>query len=53
MKLKLVGSVVECFKRRDCDRHSLSSKPIHVILLCPWERHFTALPLLGGHGKQF
>ena len=26
MKVKLVGSVVQCFKRRDCDRHSLGSK---------------------------
>ena len=25
------------------DRHSLGSKPTRAILLCPWERHFTAL----------
>ena len=43
MKLKLVGSVVECLERRDCDRHSLGSKDTHVILLCPRKRHFTAL----------
>ena len=53
MKLKLVGSVVECLVRSDCDRHSLGSKPTHLILLCPWERHFTALSLLDGLGKQF
>ena len=23
-------------------QHSLGSKPTHAILLCPWERHFTA-----------
>ena len=53
MKLKLVGSVVQCFKRRDCDRQSLGSKPTPAILLCPWERHFTALPLLGGLACSF
>ena len=26
-----------------CDQHGLGSKPIRAILLCPWERHFTAL----------
>ena len=31
----------------------LRSKLTCAILLCPWERHFTALPLLGGLGKQF
>ena len=36
-------SVVEWLERRDCDQHGLGSKPICVILLCPWERHFTAL----------
>ena len=25
------------------DQHGLGSKPTRVILLCPWERHFTAL----------
>ena len=25
------------------DQHGLSSKPTRAILLCPWERHFTAL----------
>ena len=38
-----VGSIVEWLKRRDCDRHSLDSKLTRAILLCPWERHFTAL----------
>ena len=36
-----VGSVVEWLKRRD--QHGLGSKPTRAILLCPWERHFTAL----------
>ena len=38
-----VGNVVEWLKRRDRNRHGLGSKPTRVILLCPWERHFTAL----------
>ena len=37
-----VGSVVEWLKRRACDQHGLGSKPTRAILLCPWERHFTA-----------
>ena len=53
MKLKLIDRVVECLERRDCDRHRLGSKPTHVIFFCFWERHFTALSLLGGLGKQF
>ena len=28
---------------RDCDQHGPGSKPTPVILLCPWERHFTTL----------
>ena len=40
---KIVGSVVEWLKCWACDQHSLGSKPTHAILLCPWERHFTAL----------
>ena len=31
-----VGSVAR-------DQHGLSSKPTRAILLCPWERYFTAL----------
>ena len=38
-----VGSVVEWLKRRAYDQHGLSSKLTRTILLCPWERHFTAL----------
>ena len=38
-----VGSVVEWLKHRTDDQHGLSSKPTCAILLCPWERHFTAL----------
>ena len=34
------GRVV--IERRDCDRHGPSLKPTRAILLCPWERHFTA-----------
>ena len=39
----LVGSVVEWLKHRTYDQHGLCSKPTCAILLCPWERHFTAL----------
>ena len=35
--------MVEWLKRRPRDQHSLGSKPTRAILLCPWERHFTAL----------
>ena len=48
-----VGSVVKWLKRRPYDRHSLGSKPTRAILLCPWERHFTALSPASGLGKQF
>ena len=37
-----VGSVVEWLKRRARDQHGLGAKPTRAILLCPWERHFTA-----------
>ena len=37
-----VGSVVEWLERRAYDQHGLGSKPTRAILLCPWERHFTA-----------
>ena len=40
-KLK-VGSVVEWLKCRTHDQHGLGSKPSCTILLCLWERHFTA-----------
>ena len=39
----LIGSVVEWLKRRARDQYGLGSKLIHAILLCSWERHFTAL----------
>ena len=42
MTLK-VGSVVEWLKHRIDDQHGLGSKPTCAILLCLWERHFTAL----------
>ena len=37
------GSVIEWLKHRTDDQHGLGSKPTCAILLCPWERHFTAL----------
>ena len=37
-----VGSVVEWLKRRAYDQHGLGSKAARAILLCPWEKHFTA-----------
>ena len=39
----LSGSVVEWLERCACDQHGLGSKPTRAILLCSWERHFTAL----------
>ena len=51
--VSVVGSVVEWLERRAREQHGLSSKPTRAILLCPWERHFTPLSLLGGLGKQF
>ena len=38
-----VGSVVEWLTHRTDDQHGLGSKPTCAILLCSWERHFTAL----------
>ena len=35
--------MVEWLKRRARDQHGLGLKPIRATLLCPWERHFTAL----------
>ena len=43
IKLLNVDSMVEWLECRDCDRHGLGSKPTRAILLCPWERHLTAL----------
>ena len=34
---------VEWLKHRADDQHGLGSKSTCSILLCPWERHFTAL----------
>ena len=36
------GNVVKWLKRRARNQHGLGSKPTRAILLCPWERHFTA-----------
>ena len=48
--LPFVSSVVEWLKCHAYDQHGLGSKPTHAILLHLWERHFTALCLLGGLG---
>ena len=40
--LLLVGSIVEWLKRRARDQHGHGSKLSRAILLCPWEKHFTA-----------
>ena len=37
------GSVVEWLKHRAQDQNDLGSKPTCAILLCLWERHFTAI----------
>ena len=42
-RILLVGSMVKWLKHWTDDQHGLSSKPTCAILLCPWERHFTAL----------
>ena len=51
-RIKQVNSKAILMNRTD-DQHGLGSKPICAILLCSWERHFTALSLLGGLDKQF
>ena len=38
-----VSSVVEWLKHRTGDQYGLGSKPTCAIMLCSWERHFTAL----------
>ena len=35
--------MVEWLKRQTRNQHGLGSKPNRSILLCQWERHFTAL----------
>ena len=42
-RLLVVGSVVEWLTHRTDDQHGLGSKPTCAILLCSWEKHFTAL----------
>ena len=49
----LVGSVVEWLKCRAYDQHGAGLKPTCSILLCTWERLFTALSLAFCLGKQF
>ena len=41
--IKMVGNVVQWLACHAYDQHGLSSKSTCTILLCPWERHFTAL----------
>ena len=41
--LLFVGSMIVWLKCCAYNQHGLGSKPTHAILLCPWERHFTAL----------
>ena len=38
-----LGSVVEWLRHRTDNQLGLSSKPTCAILLCHWEKHFTAL----------
>ena len=38
-----MSAAVEYLKHRTREQHGLGSKPTHAIVLCPWERHFTAL----------
>ena len=47
------GSVVEWLKRRAYDQYGPNAKPTRAILLCPWEKHFMAFPLLDGLGNSF
>ena len=42
-RLILLHSVVEWLTHRTDDQHGLGSKPTCAILLCSWEKHFTAL----------
>ena len=42
-RVGFVGSVVEWLTHRTNDQHGLGSKPTCAILLCSWEKHFTAL----------
>ena len=39
--IKNIG-MVEWLKRRAYDQNGLGSKPTRAVLLCAWERHFTA-----------
>ena len=38
----MVDIMVKRLQRRVYDQHGLGAKPTRAILLCPWERHFTA-----------
>ena len=41
--MNIVGSVVEWLEHRAYNQHGLGAKPTRAILLCSWERHFTAI----------
>ena len=41
-RFSLVASLFEWLKHRDCDQYNVGSKPTCIILLCPWQRYFTA-----------
>ena len=45
--------MVEWLKCHAYDQHGLGSKPIHALLLCPWEDTLWHFLLLGDLGKQF
>ena len=40
--LLVIANVVEWLECQNCNQHGLNSKPIHIILLYFWERHFMA-----------
>ena len=49
---KKLLSLQSWLERRDYYRRSLGLKPTRAILLCPWEKDFTALCLRGDLGKK-
>ena len=38
-----IGSLVKWLERCAYGQHGLGLKPTRIILLCPWEKNFTAL----------
>ena len=41
--INVVGSVVKCLEHCNCNRNNFDLQPTRAIMLCPLERHFTAL----------